>query len=169
MKKKKSQMKMAESIAILVIFFFLLIFGFSFYARISGAQYESKRQEGMSQKAVDVAQVAAFLPEIKCSLGAEEEVIVTDVCIDTYKLDAAKTVIEANPDYYYDIIGYAHIDVKQIYPETTPPNPPFEKTLYTKIPDDYTRKTIVYIPSSLYNPVEDSYAFGYMQVEVYLK
>jgi len=169
---------MAESIGILIVFFFILVFGFSFYSKISETQYSSKRQEDLSKKAIDLAQIIAFFPEVKCSLGTEEEVIVTDVCIDKYKLESVKKVIVANPDYYYKIIMYANVTVWEIYPDKK------NWILYYKVPtvgesEFYSRKTRIYIPVSLYNAtaetklsesdVNTKYAFGYMVVEAYLK
>ncbi len=169
---------MAESLGILIVFFFLLILGFSFYTKFAETQYEGKRLEGLQKKAVDAAQIIGFLPELKCSLGAAEEVIVTDVCIDKYKLESAQDIINNNKDYYYDILGFSEISVIQIYP-TEPDDTEKTWVLYEKTTQEYSRKTRVYIPVSLYNTtaeiklalteIHSVYAFGYMKVDVYLK
>jgi hypothetical protein len=154
---KKSQIKMFETIAILVIFFILLMFGFIFYTRIQKGTFEAEQEEVTVLKSVETSQKISFLPEIQCSRDNIEE----KDCIDLLKLEKAGEVITLNIADYFNIFGYSNTYVKEIYPEEN------EYLLYDFPRKENRGKISTQFPVSLYNPQTDTYAFGVLFVDIY--
>ena len=156
---------MTESIAILFVFFILLIFGFVFYTNVMRSTSHVEQEENIQLKAIGIAQKTSFLPELQCS----KENIRTENCIDLLKLDAASDLIEENNIYYYDTFEFSHIRVKEISPGTK------EWTLYNNTPSNYSDRLSTFIPISLFNASvsqirsSGQYDFGILIVDVYRK
>ncbi len=161
---KKSQIQMGESVAILFVFFILLIFGFVFYMNVMRSSSRAEGEENLQLKAIGIAQRASFLPELQCS----EENVRVENCIDLYKLEAVSGMIDQNRVYYYDIFESSVIRVEKIFPDPTGNwnlyiyKDPIEES-------DYENKLSTFIPVSLYDPDDKSYGFGILVVEVYRK
>lgn len=151
---------MGESVAILFIFFILLVFGFVFYMNIMRGSTKVEIEENIQLKAISAAQKASFLPELQCS----EENVRTEDCIDTYKLDAASKLLEDNSIYYYDVFEFSNIEVKRIFPEPEKIWPIYNNEL-----TDYKNRISTFIPISLFNATSKKYDFGILAVEVYTK
>ncbi|MFC1723967.1 hypothetical protein ACFL0V_07565, partial [Nanoarchaeota archaeon] len=81
-KKRKAQIKMGETIAILFIFFILLVVGAVFYMNIARSSMKKDIQESYDLKAIELAQVISFLPEVQCT----ESNVVRASCFDLYKI-----------------------------------------------------------------------------------
>lgn len=152
---------MGESVAILFIFFILLIFGFVFYMNVMRGSSKVEIKENIQLKAIGIAQKVSFLPELQCS---EENVRVED-CIDLYKLEAASKLLEENNIYYYDIFEFSNISVERVFPPETRKVWP----LYSNVLTNYTNKLSTFIPLSLFDAIEKKYDFGILVVEVYTK
>lgn len=183
---KRAQIKMGESVGILVIFFLLLVFGFSFFGKVSQSSLAKSEQEAFELKSVNVAQMFLFLPELQCT---EQESVDVD-CIDIYKMNELLKLTSTKPDgtgafpgydektrlYYFNLFGSAKVTLVQVYPD--PGLDPFITnngfTLYTdgsrpfygNLATKYTKKLATNIPVSIYNPLRNTYAFGYLKVEV---
>lgn len=164
---KKSQIKMSETIAVLFIFFVLVIFGIVFYYKYSQIAYKEKQTELLGAKAVEISLKTLFLPELICSEGEAEP---EDFCFDLIKLrQAAKTeekegvFSEFLTDYYFDLFPYTSITVEKLYPK------PDEKwVLYEKIKPDWERKETAHFIIALRDELaEGVYSFGVLTVEVY--
>jgi len=160
LKMKKSQIQMGESVAILFIFFILLIFGFVFYMNVMRGSATIEREENIQLKAIGIAQKVSFLPELQCS----EENVRREDCIDLYKLEAASKLLEENNIYYYDIFEFSKIWVKEIFPESKKIWPLYNNTLI-----DHKNKLSTFIPVSLFDATLKKYDFGILVVEVYTK
>lgn len=106
-------MKMFESVAVLIIFFILLVFGFIFYGNVAKHRIRTDIQEAIQLQAIEVAQRVSFLPELICTSGEEIE---NYDCIDLLKLDMASQIMNESKESYHDILGYTTIRVKEIYP-----------------------------------------------------
>ena len=156
---KKAQIQMGESIAILFIFFILVVFGFVFYMNIMGGSAKIQKEENIQLKAIGTAQKISFLPELQCS----EENVRVDDCIDILKLEAASGLLEDNNIYYYDIFEFSTIWVEEIFPETN------KWPIYNNTLPEYKNKISTFIPISLFNPTSKKYDFGILAVEVYTK
>ncbi len=156
---KKGQIHLSETIAVLFIFFVLILFGLIFYSKYQQVAIKEKGEELLASRAMDTTLRVLFLPELLCSRGdAEPE----DNCIDVLKLRPAnETLFNHAEDYYFDLLSYATITVMQLSPE--------EKTfvLYDKPKPNYTRREPTYFVVSLRDDTQQSYGYGYVKVEVY--
>ena len=111
---KKAQIRMTETIAVLFIFFVLILFGIIFYAQYSVVAAKQKQNQVFAQNAIEITTKALFLPELLCGKGdAEPE----DFCLDVLKLKHVNQILDDNiGKYYFDIFGYGNISVQEIYP-----------------------------------------------------
>ncbi len=156
---RKAQVKLWTTIAILVVFFVILMFGFIFYTQVERISLERSQKEAEARRSIAIAQVVTNLPELQCSLGAVEK----GICFDLYKILAFEDVHENYWIYYYDMFGYANISVKQINlnddTETV-------YSLYENIGDKQSFTT-GFIPISIYDPINKTFSFGYVEVKNY--
>ncbi|MCK4589218.1 MAG: hypothetical protein KAT77_02160 [Nanoarchaeota archaeon] len=155
---KRAQVKMGETIAILFIFFVLILFGLIFYFQFQKSSFERQKVELFSEQSISKSLVASFLPELICSRNVAATV---KNCIDLKKLEFASEEMKDNREYYFDIFGFAVITVEEIYPGNG------TWVLYNQTPPEITREINTPIPVSLFNPVENTYSFGALNVEVY--
>ena len=154
---KKAQIKMFETIAILFVFFMLVIFGFIFYAKLQKITFTEERGEVSILKAIQVAERTSFLPEMQCSFDNVPD----DDCIDIEKLKALRFTIEYNIVYYFSLFEFSQITVTQIYPTAD------SWVLYDNPKKNFIDLIPIQLPVSLYNPMTDSYGFGYIDIGVY--
>ena len=115
-KKKfnKGQIRMTETIAILFIFFLLIIFALIFYGRYQKIAFQEKQELDFSNKAIEITTKVLFLPELKCTVGESEP---EDYCFDMLKLRHIKDISDIYlEDYYFDLFSYSKIVVHEIYP-----------------------------------------------------
>ena len=161
---KKGQIHLTETVAVLFIFFVLVIFSIIFYSKYQQVSFKEKSEELVASRAMDTTLRILFLPELICSRGdAEAE----DNCIDLMKLRYAnETMQDHAQDYYFDMLSYATITITQLSPE--------EKTfvLYDKPKPNYKKREPTYFVVSLRDNTVGSdtlgsYGFGYVKVEVY--
>ena len=156
---------MIETIAILIVFFMLVVFGLIFYTKVMKGSYTVKLEEKTQLRAIELAQRASFLPELQCS----EENIIKDDCIDLLKLNAAAAIMQDNPIYYYDLLEFSKITVEEIYPEAN------SWALYDRPLRDSENKEVfknkisTNIPISIYDPKTKTNTFGIMLVDMYTK
>jgi len=156
-KSGKGQVQMGETIAVLLVFFILVLIGFVFYTKIAKSNIEAEQDEQRQLKAIEVAQKASFLPEVQCS----EENIITDNCIDFEKLNAAKDIVKDNGLQYFDILGFSNITIFEIYPDYA------RITLYERPLEDFKTRSVTNVPIAIFYPKERKHHFAVMKVEVY--
>ena len=159
MKNKNAQAQMLETIAVLFVFFVLILIGLIFYANVLRGNVAIQQEESAQLRAIEVAQRASSLPELQCS----EDNIKSDNCIDLIKLDISTSVIKENDYHYYDRLLFSRVTVKEIYPNNNVWN------LYDRPLDDFSNKITTNIPISLLDPVNNKNSFGVMTVELFLK
>lgn len=112
--RKKAQIRMTETIAVMFIFFVLILFGIIFYAKYSEVAYQEKQAELLGKKAVEITSKTIFLPELICSRGSAEPEL---YCLDMLKLkQVPKTFKDNFADYYFDLFPNTKITVEEIYP-----------------------------------------------------
>ena len=155
-KSKKSQIQIGETVAVLFVFFLLIIIGFIFYVSVIKGNIETEKDELSQLKSIEVAQRVLSLPELQCS---EDVVKERENCFDTLKLKAAKEILPDNEIYYFDIFEFGKIDVKEIYPGDD------FWDLYSKPSDEYKNNFSTNIPVSLYDPKTKKYSFGILSIE----
>jgi len=153
---------MGETIAIMVVFFFLVVFGFSFYTRVQTSSFQQQYRRNIDLNAIQTVQKVSFLPELQCSFRNVQ----VDNCLDILKVERFyRELINHNDmlNYYYDLFGFSNITIKQIYPE----GPTYY--VYTKPLENASFSISTYVPVSLYNATSREYYIGIMEVRVYAK
>jgi len=162
---------MGESIAVMFIFFLLIVAGFIFYSKIERTNITKEKDEADNLKAIEVAQVISFLPEVQC---IKQNVQIYN-CFDVLKLDAIKGIVKNNKLEYYDILQNSNITIKQIYPESNK-----VWRIYNNTGGNWTKRIRTIIPVSLFDSVGDHivngeegkinpyFGFGVMEVDVFI-
>lgn len=156
---------MTETIAVLFIFFVLVLFGIVFYYKYQEVSFKEKQEEFLAMRAMDTTLKAILLPELVCSrTEAEPE----DNCVDMQKLRMAGSVFKENTDkYYFHMFSYSQITVKELYPGNE------SWKLYDKPKEEWSKKEPTYFIVSLRDDLRGLttgnpfYGFGYIKVEVY--
>ena len=97
-KMKKAQIQIMETIAVIFVFFILVMIGFMFYARIAKTNIQSEIESISELKSIEIAQRVMFLPELQCSEGVVSEI---KNCFDILKLKAANDIITRNENEFY--------------------------------------------------------------------
>lgn len=161
---KKAQIQIGETIAVLFVFFILIIVGFIFYVKVIKGNIALAKEESSQLRSVGIAQRVMFLPEIQCS----EDNIIIDNCVDILKLEAAKDIISKNQIYYYDLLEFGEMNVTQIYP--TPSSADEGKwNIYSRKIGNFTNKFVTNVPISLYDANSRKHKFGILTIETILR
>ena len=150
---------MGETIAIMFVFFILLIVAAVFYMNLQRTTVQREIAEAYELRAVELAQTIAFLPEAQCT----ESNVVKASCFDIYKLIGLSKVT-ATPlglDLYSREFGTTTIKLIRMYPFGG------EWTLYDNPKANFTSAPVTHIPISLYNTTSDKYYFGVLEVTTY--
>ena len=157
--KKKSQIQIGETIAVLFVFFILVVIGFMFYAKVFKGNLETEKDELSQARSVGIAQRIMFLPELQCS----EDNVIIDNCIDILKLESAQKLMLDNSLYYYDLLEFSDVDIMQIYPKEISWN------IYSRTTEDVKNRFVTNVPISLYNSTTRRFTFGILTIETLLK
>jgi hypothetical protein len=157
---KKAQIKMFETIGVLVIFFFLLVAGASFYFKMQESALEREVAKQAQLRSLQAAQRATYLPELDCSLvGVQRE-----NCFDRVKLRVFPEVASQQAEEYFWIFGYANITVRELYPEQGAPVPVYDYPL-----QEYKHAPKSLVPVLVYDPFSRAYSFAVMEVTTYVQ
>ncbi len=156
---KKSQIQIGETIAVLFVFFILIVIGFIFYAKVIKGNLVVENDELLQANSIAIAQRAMFLPELQCT----EDNIVIDGCIDSMKLNSAAGLMAANQVQYFDMFEYSKMEVSQIYPIS------FNKQIYYAEPQNSKGKFVTRVPVSLYNSTTKRFGFGILNITTFIR
>jgi len=156
---KKAQIQIGETIAVLFVFFILIIIGFVFYVNVIKSNIDIEKEELSQLRSVGISQRIMFLPEVQCS----EDNIIIDNCIDILKLEYAQSVMKENEIYYYDLLEFSDVSVLQVYPDEA------KWSLYSRKTDDFSSRFVTNVPVSLYNPATRKHGFGILTIETLFK
>jgi hypothetical protein len=163
--QKKSQIKMMETISVLLVFLILLTFLLIFYIGMGKSSAGKAADEKSNLRAVEIAQQASYMPEFQCS----SKNIITENCFDILKLRVfmqfTHNSLEGNKmlnTTYYDIFKNSRISINELYPGDA------EFIIYDRKPrkERYESRSS-HIPISIYEPVLGEYYFAILEVEVY--
>jgi predicted PurR-regulated permease PerM len=159
MKNKKAQMKMGETIAVLLVFFIILFFGIMFYSRMQSSEIKETVQEIEEKSSTDIAQKIQFLPELKCTSSD----VTRSLCIDNLKAKSFSNISKDNTAYYQSIFGSTKIEYAQVYPGLT------NYTILYEGPSSSQYITTL-MPISLFNPLPypGRYTIGLLRIRYYL-
>jgi hypothetical protein len=150
---------MGETIAIMFVFFILLVVGAVFYMNLQRTSAQREIEQAYELRAVELAQIISFLPEAQCT----ESNVVKASCFDLYKL-IALSKIATSPEglaLYSNEFGTTVIQLVKLYP------PGGNWTLYYNPKASFTSAPVTHIPIALYNTTSDKYYFGVLDVTTY--
>ncbi len=153
MKSRRAQIQMMETIAILLIFFVIIVIGFIFFIRMASYGQGEKITKAQELESIRVSQAISFLPELQCS----SKNIIKDNCFDKYKLNAFAG--STNDEIYYPLFYYSNITVEETYPNNN------TWVLYERVRNGTYYTT--FIPILLYNATDRTYSFGSLNVKYY--
>jgi hypothetical protein len=158
-RSRKAQIKIGETIAIMFVFFILLIVGAVFYMNIQRSSVAREIQEAYELRAVELAQTISFLPEAQCT----ESNVVKASCFDLYKLIGLSKVSATieGLDLYEREFGTTTITLDVLYP----PGP--EIVLYDNPLEEFTSAPVTNVPIMLFNSTADKYYFGLLRITTY--
>ncbi len=170
--RKRAQIRFFETVAVLVIFTILVVTGIFAYGKVRAANIEKQNKENLELQAINIARMAANMPELSCS----KEVI--ENCIDEIKLKEASRVIGANFDYYFGLFKRSRINITIFYPEDRDPDLTKDGLIvydYTKtLPNDGAEREKELakltrianeLPILIYNPITKRGSLGLIKIE----
>ncbi|MFH1439783.1 MAG: hypothetical protein ABIG89_04400 [Candidatus Woesearchaeota archaeon] len=166
--RKQSQLKLGESIIVLIIFFILLIVGLVFYAKIQSHITQKDGEEFNAKRAIDMALAIKFLPELQCTSQATEEFD----CVDLAKLQVYKLVMDGKDwygRYYAQMFPNAKITIKQVFAPSGDLLHQEGILLFNNIyikDEDIKSFQKISIPITIYDSIADSNSFGFIVLEV---
>lgn len=151
---------MFETMAVLVIFFFLLIFGVSFYFVMQRSSYNRQVERNAQLLSVQLTQKISNIPELDCALAG----IQIENCVDKIKLEKMNELLqdEQTKLYYFNAFGFSKITVRTIYPDF------IEYELYERNPETFSAAYRNRIPMLLYNALEKKFDFALLEVTTYV-
>jgi hypothetical protein len=172
MLRKNGQIRLTETIAVLFIFFVLILFGILFYYQYQKIAITEKQEEILASRAMETTLKTLHLPELLCSKGKAEP---EDNCFDVLKLNSAGTVFtdrDDSFDYYFNLFSYSKISVYQLYPHYNnwtlydKEKPPLEDGTpgWTKREPTYF---VINLRDDTKQEIDASYGYGYVKVEAY--
>ncbi|MBU0461888.1 MAG: hypothetical protein KJ574_04860 [Nanoarchaeota archaeon] len=156
---RNAQVKFGETIAILFIFFLLIVVGAVFYVRIKAVSVSREVTEFKDVRAVELSQTISFMPEFQCT----EVNVVEPSCFDLYKLKAMEKVSKdsENKAFYLRELGNVLIEILQVYPPGATIVP------YNNTPGNFTLASQSNVPISLFNVTGQRYYFGVLRITTY--
>jgi hypothetical protein len=162
---KKSQIKMTETIGVLVVFFILVLFGMIFYSQYQKSAIKQQQQAAVVKRTVAISLKAYYLPELRCTKGFD---VVIPACIDLYKAKIFEQHTRENHDFYSVVFGKSDIYVKDIENNSV-------ISLYNNTPAEWVKRIKIRFPVSIYDTtalgsggeVLGTFVFGALNVDVY--
>lgn len=156
---KNAQIKMGETIAIMFVFFILLIVGAVFYMNLQRATVGREIEQAYELRAVEISQLISFLPEVQCS----ESNVIKASCFDIYKMIGLSEMTKKpeGVNLYSREFGTTTIKLVKLYPTGG------EWVLYDNQKANFTSAPVTNIPIMLYNATSDKYYFGVLEVTTY--
>lgn len=156
----KAQIKMFETIAVLIIFFFLIAFGIVFYGMIKTKGITEESEKLLQTKSVILSQKVSYLSELDCSQTAIQK----ENCFDKYKVHAFSKLVAQNKEYYFPIFGFSKVVIQQIFPKEQ------EYIIYNNPKERYSNSLMTPIPIVIFDETASrlgKYYFGILEVTMY--
>jgi hypothetical protein len=154
--RKSAQIKMFETIAVIIVFFFMLVFGLVYYNSTQTSEIKRMADDDKQLRSIEIMKTATYLPELQCSIDN----VLTANCLDLIKLESFGDVSDVNRLYYTNFFSFGKIYVNETYPEQ------WGKVIYLNDKTTNKNKITNFIPILIYDPVERKYAAGVLVVEV---
>lgn len=156
---RKSQLKMFETIAVLIVFFILLTIGMAIYFTLQKSQGKQELEQQRQLRAQSIVQRMLYLPELDCNFVQST----TDNCFEFHKLKALQEVLNTPTTAidYFPLFGYSTITIHLIYPTQ------LNIVLYRHEPGQIQRTFATQNPVIIRNTLTDTNAFGYVEITSY--
>ena len=162
----KAQIKMFETIGVLIVFFFLIAVSAIFYISSQGSSIQTQAEEASRGAVLQTALKLLYFPELDCSFAQ----VKTDNCVDLIKsLEFSKLMRQDEfREEYAEEIGFATVRISSIYPvkETF--------VLYDNQANDEIGNTKAFLqkyatqsPILIYDAITGTHRFGVIEIEIY--
>ena len=157
---KRSQIRMFEMMAVLIVFLLLLSIGSIFYFRLQESSINREVVRAESLRSLQLFQRALFLPELDCSFVGVQK----GNCFDIIKLKHFSSLLQSEQLRidYFDVFGFSKIKIKKVYPIESD-----RFTLYSNVPEEITSKLVSQSTVLLFNASSNVYDFGVVEVSYY--
>jgi hypothetical protein len=164
MNTKKSQLKIMETVFILIIFFILLMIGLIFYSNIEANSLakinELDQQRNMLKFAISISN----FPELSCTELTSE---LSEGCFDLYKIRVFSQLREDDEFKrdmilnYFDLFGDSVITIREVFPDKA------EFMIFNKTLDGSKDIKYSFIPVIVRDPADKKDIFAYLEIRTY--
>ncbi len=163
---RKAQIQMAETIAILLVFFVIIGISLAFYGVFQTSSLREVQREQFDKEAIRVALLISHLPEIACS----DNNLITQNCLDKVKVQGLNTLAQQRDGndeaylFYQTDFRNSKVTIQEVFPNNE------IIFLYDNPPVDYTEIIPTFIPVTIKDPLKSLQAqnsLGVLTVEVY--
>ncbi|MFA5797758.1 MAG: hypothetical protein WC916_07050 [Candidatus Woesearchaeota archaeon] len=162
--RKKGQLQMGETIAIVIIVVLIIIFSIVFWGKVKKGDIQQVGSEQAELSVVEVSKLLNEMPELNCYQSGVQEV----ECVDLYKILALNATMNNDTtknmtfDYYRNYFRTSRITFKQIYPTN------ISFVIYdNNISNSSSRQ--LYMPVLIKDSVKNTYNFGVIIVDGYYR
>lgn len=155
----RAQIRVLESVAVLIIFFIILVIGSSIYFGIQKSNLAKEEFAFENKESLNLLVKVQSLPELDCSFASAH----TSNCFDLYKLESFSSIVDEEDAklFYYSLFGNVKISVSTLFPER------LNFTLYDVPLEDYSSMLTKTLPVLVYDPVSSRYYFAISEVVKY--
>jgi len=163
---RRAQMKMFENIGVMIIFFFLLVFGASFYFTLQKASLEREMVRVNQLASVQQALRLTYLPELDCSFAGVQ----IDNCFDRLKVESLIAARPTSNLAYFNVFGYSTVSLRTIYPKPAAPKQDiiYSRKLNATDSDIIKTQVPVLICEKGCDQTDPRYSFGILEIDSYV-
>jgi len=162
---------MVETVMVLVVFFFILAIGFTYYQRFSDRGIDKRASDALSSRALKLGRIALSLPELQCS----SDNVIEENCVDVLKIKAMEDMLAQNTDLqliYADVFSFGRVYVEEAYPNKAT----YDIYKAREPPGGIQQREVLHFPINIWDPLSTTGVclkfkgrcdFGVLVVEVY--
>ncbi|MFC1696737.1 hypothetical protein ACFL1H_00235 [Nanoarchaeota archaeon] len=166
---KKGQLKLMETIAVLMVLIIMLGFGLIIFSQLTKGQAADKEDINVGMLIEELVERTLIMAELECPPSID---VVSSNCLDLYKIKVMNEVYTDSDHIrkYRHIWSRSEIIVHVIYPYeeyfvNTVLGGQDNWTIYDNAIGDYTRTKSRIMPISIYDGITEDYYFG----EIYVR
>ena len=145
---KNAQIKMFESVAVLVVFIILALLGLTFYFVVSQSSAKQQHERDLELAVMELSSRASSMPELECEFVGVSK----SDCFDSYKLEPFRDVLNSSgKQFYFPIFGLSYINISNLQTHSS-------IVLYDNFPSGIRQRKSFFTPILLFNSssVKDS-------------
>ena len=158
---KHAQLKMFETIGVLIVFFILLGIAMSIYFFLQKTSYAADQQHKQQLETFALIQKMLYLPELDCNFLQTTQ----DNCFEKLKVEAVRDLLKTDPTApidYFPTFGFSTITITPIYPAAD------NIILYQRVPASYQHVFKTQIPVILKDTLTETNAFATLEITRYV-